>query len=86
MALTHERELLRLKRMEAALIRSHLAHPEVLPQADYDLLRYALVLGRLQAFTPGVAGAAAAPADAREVTLSAAPINALRAALLALPR
>lgn len=84
MALTLERELLRLKRMEAALIRSHLAHPEVLPEADYDLLRYALVLGRLQAFTPGVAGAAAAPADAREVTLSAAPINALRTALLAL--
>ena len=64
MALSHERALLRLKRMEAALIRSHLVHPEVLPQADYELLRYALVLGRLQAFTPGVAGAVAGSARA----------------------
>ena len=58
MALSLERALLRLKRMEAALIRSHLAQPDVLSQADYELLRYALVLGRLQAFVPGVAGVA----------------------------
>jgi len=84
MALSHERALLRLKRMEAALIRSHLVHPEVLPQADYELLRYALVLGRLQAFTPGVAGAASPQPAGREVVLSAAPVTALRTTLLAL--
>ena len=84
MVLTLEQSLLRLKRMDAALIRGQLAHPEVLPQADYELLRYALVLGRLQAFTPGVAGASAAPAGVSEVTLSEAPITTLRATLLEL--
>lgn len=84
MALTRERALLRLKRMEAALIRSHLAHPEVLPLADYELIRYALVLGRLQAFVPGVAGAASTVTDGREVTLADAPVTALRDTLLAL--
>lgn len=47
---------LRIKRMEAALIRSHLARPDVLPAADYELLRYALVLARLERFLPGAAG------------------------------
>ena len=75
MALTLERKLLRLKRLEAALIRSHLQHPDVLPQADYDLLRYALVLGRLQAFAPGAAGPADAGRTVRaEVKVSEAPV------------
>ena len=42
----------------ALRVQHHLAQPDVLPQADYELLRYALVLGRLQAFRPGVASAA----------------------------
>ena len=85
MALSHERALLRLKRMEAALIRSHLAQPDVLLQADYELLRYALVLGRLQAFVPGVAGIAQGTASVTraEVVVSPEPIQALRELLLA---
>ena len=43
MALSLERALLRLKRMEAALIRSQLAQPDILPLADYELLRYAYI-------------------------------------------
>lgn len=82
MALTLEQSLLRLKRMEAALIRGQLAHPDVLPAADYELLRYALVLGRLQAFQPGAAGAGART-DKAEVTLVSEPVNALRETLLA---
>lgn len=85
MALSSERALLRLKRMEAALIRSHLAQPDILPQTDYELLRYALVLGRLQAFVPGVAGAAKrqTASSRAEVVLDSAPIDALRELLLA---
>lgn len=83
MALTLERKLLRLKRLEAALIRSHLQHPDVLSQADYDLLRYALVLGRLQAFAPGAAGPAdAARVTRAEVVVSEPPVAALRELLL----
>ncbi|MEK6788732.1 MAG: patatin-like phospholipase family protein [Pseudomonadota bacterium] len=85
MALTLEQSLLRLKRMEAALIRGQLAHPDVLSAADYELLRYALVLGRLQAFQPGAAGAdtTAKAAGKPEVTLVSEPITALRDTLLA---
>ena len=84
MALSLERALLRLKRMEAALIRSQLAQPDILPLADYELLRYALVLGRLQAFTPGVAGRAQQPTSSTrpEVLLDPAPISLLRELLL----
>lgn len=81
--LAPERARLRLKRLEAALIRSHLQHADVLPQADYDLLRYALVLGRLQAFAPGAAGPAdAARARRAEVRVVEAPVAALREQLL----
>lgn len=55
----------------------------MLPQADYDLLRYALVLGRLQAFAPGAAGPADAGRTVRaEVKVSEAPVAALRERLL----
>lgn len=74
-----ERQRLRLKRLEAALIRSHLQHPDVLAPADYDLLRYALVLGRLASFSPGPAGARRA-----EVRVVEAPLAALRERLLML--
>lgn len=84
MALTLERALLRLKRLEAALIRSHLAQPDVLPQADYELIRYALVLGRLQAFRPGAAGVPDPSRVVRaEVALLPEPVTALRELLLA---
>lgn len=84
MALSLERALLRLKRMEAALIRSQLAQPDILPLADYELLRYAMVLGRLQAFKPGVAGRAQQPTCSTrpEVLLDPAPISLLRELLL----
>lgn len=40
---------LRLKRLEAALIRTQLQHEGVLPTRDAELVRYALILGRLTA-------------------------------------
>ncbi len=83
MSLPLETALLRLKRMEAALIRSHLANPDVLSQPDYELLRYALVLGRLRCFQPGVAGAHDAARPRRpEVVLVTEPVDALRQVLL----
>lgn len=83
MALPLETALLRLKRMESALIRSQLAYADVLTMADYDLLRYALVLGRLQCFQPGAAGPDN-PARIRraDVVLTPEPIKRLRHTLL----
>jgi predicted acylesterase/phospholipase RssA len=83
MSLSEEDALLRIKRMEAALIRSHLLHSEMLPKADYELLRYAMVLARLRAFSPGAAGPDKSKKTARaEVTLDRAPIARLREVLL----
>lgn len=53
--LTREQVRLRLKRMESALVRSHIKQPDVIAQADYELLRYALVLARMQSFVIGAA-------------------------------
>ncbi|MEL0028296.1 MAG: patatin-like phospholipase family protein, partial [Perlucidibaca sp.] len=54
-----------------------------LPQADYELLRYALVLGRLRAFQPGVAGPRDSGRPQRaEITLFSEPVDALRQVLL----
>lgn len=82
MPLSLEQSLLRLKRMEAALIRSHLTHPDVVPQSDYELLRYALVLGRLKAFQPGAAVGRPDPARS-EIRVACEPVTALRELLLA---
>lgn len=83
MSLPLETALLRLKRMEAALIRSHLRYADVLTLADYELLRYALVLGRLQRFQPGAAGLPDPERAVRaDVTLAPEPISALRTVLL----
>ncbi|MEO6698578.1 MAG: patatin-like phospholipase family protein [Paraperlucidibaca sp.] len=83
MSLSEEGALLRIKRMEAALIRSHLLHNDVLPAADYELLRYALVLARLRAFSPGAAGPGKSKKTARtEVTLNRTPVATLRQLLL----
>lgn len=74
---------LRIKRMEAALIRSHLARPDVLPAADYELLRYALVLARLERFLPGAAGPQGRKdAGRQEVELHGEPLDVLRQVLL----
>ena len=83
MSLSEEDALLRIKRMEASLIRSHLAHSDVLPKADYQLLRYALVLARLRAFSPGAAGPRGEQREVRkEVTLNTSPVSSLRQLLL----
>ena len=83
MSLSEESALLRIKRMEASLIRSQLAHSDVLPKADYELLRYALVLARLRAFSPGAAGPRGERRGVRrEVTLNTSPVASLRQFLL----
>jgi len=44
--------LLRLQRMEMALVRAHLAHPDALADEDYQCLRYVLNFARLDRFAP----------------------------------
>lgn len=83
MSLSEESALLRIKRMEASLIRSHLIHTDVLPRADYELLRYALVLARLREFSPGAAGPRTHAREVRKaVTLNTSPVASLRKLLL----
>lgn len=83
MSLSEEGALLRIKRMEASLIRSHLSHSDVLAPADYELLRYALVLARLRAFSPGAAGLRTRVRPVRKaVTLNTSPVASLRKHLL----
>lgn len=48
--------LLLLQHMETALVRAHLAHPEVLSEEEFRRLRYLLTFARLTAFAPGAAG------------------------------
>lgn len=47
-----ERSRLALQRMERALVRAWLASPELLPEADYQNLRYMIGLARLHEFAP----------------------------------
>jgi predicted acylesterase/phospholipase RssA len=47
--------LLKLQRMEMALVRAWLAHPELIPARDYHRLRYLLGFARLRRFVPGAA-------------------------------
>lgn len=47
-----ERILLRLQRMERALVRARQAHPEAISEGDYQRLRYALALAHLDRFAP----------------------------------
>lgn len=56
-------DLLKLQRMEMALVRAWLAHPEVLAEADVQTLRYLLGFARLTRFRPGGARAATGRAD-----------------------
>ena len=44
--------LLRLQRMEMALVRAHLARPGEMSDADYQCLRYVLSFARLDRFAP----------------------------------
>lgn len=45
--------LLRLQRMDMALVRAWLAHPERISTRDYERLRYVLGFARLHRFAPG---------------------------------
>lgn len=47
--------LLKLQRMETALVRAWLAHPELIPERDFRRLRYILGFARLHRFAPGAA-------------------------------
>lgn len=47
--------LLKLQRMEMALVRAWLAHPELMPERDFQRLRYILGFARLHRFAPGAA-------------------------------
>lgn len=46
-------ERLRLQRLERALVRAQLAHPNFMPQADYQALRYTLGLARIDQVRAG---------------------------------
>ena len=46
--------LLKLQRMEMALIRAWLAHPDLISEVDFRRLRYILGFARLGSFAPGV--------------------------------
>lgn len=48
--------VLALQRMEAALVRADLAHPDVLTREEYRRLRYLIGFARLTVFEPGAAG------------------------------
>jgi predicted acylesterase/phospholipase RssA len=47
--------LLKLQRMEMALVRAWLAHPGLMPERDLHRLRYILGFARLHRFAPGAA-------------------------------
>lgn len=47
--------LLKLQRMEMALVRAWLAHPDAMPEPDFQRLRYILGFARLHRFAPGAA-------------------------------
>lgn len=89
MNVSEERSFLQIKHMEAALIRSQAKHSDVLPRADYELLRYALMLARLRRFSPGAARPASdrvpgpqQPVGRPDIVLNTGPINHLRHVLL----
>lgn len=50
-----EKTLLKLQRMEMALVRAWLAYPKLLPDRDVQRLRYLLGFARLRTFAPGAA-------------------------------
>lgn len=50
-----QRSLLKLQRMEMALVRAWLAHPDALPERDFKRLRYLLSFARLARFAPAAA-------------------------------
>lgn len=49
----------RLQKMERALVRAHLSHPDVLTPEELRRLRYLLSFARLTVFEPGAAGGGA---------------------------
>lgn len=76
-----EREdaLLGLQGLEQSLLRARLAQPQMLAEADYQLLRYALRLAALERFEPGAARGRRGEGD---VEADAALVQPFRAALL----
>lgn len=59
------RTLLELRRMESALVRATLEHPDVIADRDVRRLRYLLSFARLTRFAPGAASAAHGATGAR---------------------
>ncbi|MFD4367805.1 patatin-like phospholipase family protein [Rhodococcus sp. NPDC058521] len=54
--LPNQDAVLSLQRMEAALVRADLEHPDVLTREEYRRLRYIIGFARLTVFEPGAAG------------------------------
>jgi predicted acylesterase/phospholipase RssA len=52
---SRDKTLLKLQRMEMALVRAWLAHRDLLPERDFQRLRYILGFARLRRFAPGAA-------------------------------
>lgn len=78
-ASTQQRSLLKLQRMEMALVRAWLAHPDELSERDFKRLRYLLGFARLTRFAPGAALHAARRAD---VEIDAAIVEPFRELVL----
>ncbi len=69
-------ERLGLQCLERSLVRAYLAAPEVLAQADYETLRYALGLARLHVFRPYNS------ADGQDIVIDGVAVAPLREWLL----
>ncbi len=76
-ARSKDKKLLDLQRMEAALIRAWLEHPERIDERVYLELRYALGLARLTRFQPGAAGGGRA-CEGDEVAVAVDLVQPLR--------
>ncbi|HEU0197146.1 MAG TPA: patatin-like phospholipase family protein [Nevskiaceae bacterium] len=74
-----QQQLLKLQRMEMALVRARMACPQVLAEADFAALRYALGCARLYRFVPG---AALHRARGAEVAVDSALLVSLRETVL----
>src|SRR5690348_13773912 len=83
-----DEQLLELQRMESALVRADLEHPDTIDPAELRRLRYLLRLAHVTDFQPGAAERRRPPPDRPEVSLGgelarfrSEVIDALRSAL-----
>ncbi|MGQ0622073.1 MAG: patatin-like phospholipase family protein [Panacagrimonas sp.] len=74
---TAEKTLLKLQRMEMALVRAWLAHPDLLPARDVQRLRYILGFARLRRFAPAAALRGTQRADVEPDPAIVAPFREL---------